>query len=240
MPFEVIPAIDIRGGLCVRLYQGDYSRETVFSDDPLAVAQRWAEAGVPRIHVVDLDGATAGHPESGDIIRRIAAKLATPIEVGGGLRTLEDINQTLGAGVDRVVLGTAAIEDPALVGEAVRLHGDHIVAGVDARGGLAATHGWKTQHKVRALDLIETMAKLGVIRVVYTDIGKDGVLGGPNYEAYRELVRHGAMKVIASGGVSSVEHLLRLADLGVEGAIVGRALYTGHVDLATALKAVSI
>lgn len=237
MPFEVIPAIDIRGGKCVRLYQGDYARETVFSGDPAGVARRWQECGAPRIHVVDLDGAAAGAPANVPIIQEIIRAVSIPIEVGGGLRTPGDIEALLAIGTDRVVLGTAAAEDPALVAEAARRHGDRLVVGIDARNGMVATHGWKTTQRIRAVDLLATMEKAGVRRVIYTDIARDGALNGPNLQAIGDIVGRGATRIIASGGVSCLDHVRALARMDLDGVIIGRALYTGAVDLGEALAA---
>ncbi len=235
MAFDVIPAIDIRGGKCVRLYQGDFGKETVFSNDPVGVARRWAEEGAQRIHVVDLDGAAEGKPVNSAVIRDIVRAVAVPVQVGGGLRTIGAIDAVVELGVARFVLGTAAIEDPHLVERSVGKHGDKVIAGIDARAGLAATHGWKTQQQVTVLDLANRMAAMGVGRIVYTDIAHDGVLAGPNFQAYEELLNQTSIKVIASGGVATIDHLARLATMGVEGSIIGRALYTGDIDLNAAL-----
>jgi phosphoribosylformimino-5-aminoimidazole carboxamide ribotide isomerase len=236
--FEVIPAIDLRGGRCVRLVQGDFARETVFSDDPVSVAQRWESLGAPRLHVVDLDGARDGRPVNHAIIGRIAGAVRVPLQVGGGLRDLDAIALLVGAGAGRVVLGTAAAEDPSLVRRAGESYGERIVAGIDARGGLVATHGWLKEQRVTALDLIRSMGRLGVSRFVYTDIARDGVLAGPSYDSIREVAGATRAAIIASGGVSSIEDLRRLAALGIEGAIVGKALYTGAIDLREAIEAV--
>ena len=236
MPFEVIPAVDIRGGLCVRLFQGDYSQETVFSDDPVSVALRWAESGAPRIHVVDLDGAAAGHPVNTAVIKAIAGAVSIPIEVGGGVRDIASLEALLALGVERVMLGTAAVEDPGFVVQAVARHGPHLIVGVDARNGMVATRGWKSTAQVRALDLVADMERLGIKRFDYTDIARDGALAGPNFEAIEEMARGCRGKVVAAGGVASLDHLRRLAKLGIEGAIVGRAAYTGAVDIAEAVR----
>ena len=237
MPFEIIPAIDIRGGLCVRLFQGDYSQETVFSDDPVSVARRWEECGAPRIHVVDLDGAAAGRPVNTTVIRAIASAVSIPIEVGGGIRNLAAMDELLTLGVQRFVLGTAAVEDPALVAEAAKRYGDRLIVGVDARNGLVATRGWKDTQGIRALDLVARMESLGVVRFDYTDIARDGAMAGPNLPAIGEVVAAARGKVIAAGGVSSLDDLRRLAGIGVEGAIVGRAAYTGAVDIRLGVQA---
>lgn len=239
---DVIPAIDLRGGKVVRLRQGDYNQQTTYSDDPIAIAQGFADAGAPWVHIVDLDGAAEGVTPHLEVCRRIAEAVHTPLEFGGGLRSLEAIDAILGIGVGRVVLGTAAIEDPSLVQAAVAKHGtSRIVVGVDARDGMVAVRGWKEQSSTRAEDLLEQMAALGVRRFVYTDIARDGMLTEPNFDAVASVVMAATelgSTVIASGGVSSVAHLERLADSGAEGAIVGSAIYTGALDLAEALRTV--
>ena len=235
MGFEVIPVIDLRGGRCVRLYQGDFAKETVFSNDPVGVARRWEAAGAPRIHVVDLDGAASGRPVSTSIVEAIAAAVSIPIQAGGGLRTIEAIELLLARGVQRVVLGTSAAEDPSLVGEAAQRFGEAIVVGVDARDGLVATHGWVKAQAISAVDLIKRMEALDVRRFVYTDIARDGALTGPPVESIVDLLKSTGAAIIASGGVSSLADLEQLAGLGIEGAIVGRAVYTGDVDLRRAV-----
>ncbi len=232
---EVIPAIDIRGGRCVRLYQGDFARETVFSDDPVAMAKHWAELGAPRLHVVDLDGAEQGEPSNLAIIEGIAAAITIPIQVGGGIRRLATAKRLLDAGAQRVILGTAAVEDPILVIEACRRYGDAIIVGVDARDGLVATHGWKESTTLTAYVLMEQMGAIGVRRFIYTDIARDGTLTEPNFSAISELIDAIRVPVIASGGVASLNHLRVLKKLGAEGAIIGKALYTGDVNLKQAL-----
>jgi phosphoribosylformimino-5-aminoimidazole carboxamide ribotide isomerase len=233
---EVIPAIDLRNGKCVRLYQGDYDRETVFSDDPVAMAIRWQADGAGRLHLVDLDGAAKGKPCNLDAITAILEAVDIPVEVGGGIRTLETIEELLDMGVGRAILGTAAVESPSLVEEACSEFGQHVVIGIDARDGLVATRGWRERSATQAADLAIAMEELGAKRFIYTDISRDGTLTSPNFEATAELVSRVSVPVIAAGGVSSVEHLAKLAALGVEGAIVGRAIYTGDVRLAEALE----
>jgi len=241
---EIIPAIDIRGGRCVRLEQGDYTRETVFGDDPPAMARRWEEAGATRLHVVDLDGARDGHPVNAEVIREVIHAVSIAVQVGGGIRDISVIDAYFRAGADRVALGTAAVKDQTTLVNAVSLFRELILVGVDARDGMVATEGWLEQSEMRALDLVQQLSEFGVARIFYTDIVRDGLLGGPNFTAINEIVGHAAgfpspMAVIASGGVSSVEHLQRLALIGVEGAIVGKALYTGALDLTDAIRAVS-
>ncbi|MSQ11168.1 MAG: 1-(5-phosphoribosyl)-5-[(5-phosphoribosylamino)methylideneamino]imidazole-4-carboxamide isomerase [Dehalococcoidia bacterium] len=237
---EVIPAIDLRGGKCVRLYQGDYAREQVFSDDPVSVAMRWQQEGAPRLHVVDLDGAAEGSPGNLAVIGRIAKSAAIPVQVGGGIRTLATARRLLKLGVDRVVLGTVAVEKPALVRQAVeRLGADRIVVALDARDGKVAIKGWREQSSVDALDLLRQMQAAGVRVFIYTDIARDGTMTEPNFTAIARMARQAPGQVIASGGISREEHLVRLARLGVAGAIVGKALYTGGIMLPSALAAVS-
>jgi phosphoribosylformimino-5-aminoimidazole carboxamide ribotide isomerase len=236
---EIIPAVDLRGGRCVRLVQGDYDRETVFSDDPVAVAQRWAAQGATRLHVADLDGAREGRPVNEAAARAIIESVAVPVQVSGGVRTLDAVDRWVAAGADRVVLGTAVVHEPELAGEACRAHGGRIVVSVDAKDGLVATDGWTSTSEVRADELIAHLVELGVPRFVYTDIARDGTLTSPNYEAIAALVSSVDAAVIAAGGVAETSHLVRLAGLGVEGVIVGRALYDGRVDLPEALAAVA-
>jgi phosphoribosylformimino-5-aminoimidazole carboxamide ribotide isomerase len=236
---EVIPAIDLRGGRCVRLVQGDYDRETVFSDDPAATARRWADEGAPRLHVVDLDGAREGRPLNDSAVRAIISEVAIPVEVAGGVRDLGAIDRWLAAGADRVVLGTAAVRDPALAQEAARRHGERIAVSIDGRDGYFAAQGWQEQTDQRVDDLVRRFFELGVQRFIYTDIGVDGTLTSPNYDAVAALVGATPAPLIAAGGVAEVAHLVRLAELGVEGAIVGLALYEGRIRLPEALAAVA-
>ena len=233
---EVIPAIDLRGGRCVRLYQGDYSQETVFSDDPLAVALRWQAEGARRLHLVDLDGAREGRPVNSDVIGRIAGAVSIPVQVGGGIRSLKDIEKTLALGVQRVILGTAAVDVPELVAEACRRYGEAVVVGVDAKDGYVAVRGWLEGSALKAADLIQAMAELGAGRFIYTDIARDGTLTEPNFAALAELTARFSLPIIVAGGVARLEHLRRLASLGAEGAIAGKALYTGDLSLREALS----
>ncbi|MYE46752.1 MAG: 1-(5-phosphoribosyl)-5-[(5-phosphoribosylamino)methylideneamino]imidazole-4-carboxamide isomerase [Chloroflexi bacterium] len=232
---EVIPAIDIRGGRCVRLSQGDYERETVFDDDPLAVAVRWAALGARRIHIVDLDGAREGQQVNAALVRRIVRTVDAAVQTGGGLRDLATVRAALDDGVNRVVLGTAAVRDPDLLREAVAVARDRLIVSVDARNGIVQLQGWTEGSDVTATSLIRQLASIGVERIVYTDIDRDGVRGSPNFEMYEALVSETSIAVIAAGGVSSLDDLRRLSDCGVEAAIVGRALYTGEVALPEAL-----
>ncbi len=229
----VIPAIDLRGGRCVRLVQGDFARETVYGDNPVAMARHWEASGASLLHVVDLDGAREGRPAQAATVAAIAAALTIPVEASGGLRALDDIAAALDAGVARVVLGTIALEDRALFRAALDRWGpERIVLGLDARDGLVATRGWLETTATRATDLARDFAALGLRRAIYTDIARDGTLSQPNYTALRELAAASGLAVIASGGIATREHLAALAAIpGVEGAIVGTALYTGDLLL---------
>ena len=236
---EVIPAIDLKAGRCVRLLQGDFDKETVFSTDPGAVARGWEQVGAPRIHVVDLEGAASGRPENAEAVACILESVDIPIQLGGGIRNMEVFETWLARGVQRVVLGTAVVEDPDFLQEALRRFGESVVVGIDARDGWVAASGWKRTTEVDAIELIERMKGFGARRIIYTDISRDGMLSGPNLESVRQVVSSTKVPVIASGGVSTIEHLKSLRELGVEGAIVGRALYTGDVNLREAIQTVS-
>ena len=235
---EVIPAIDLLGGRCARLVQGDYDRELLYSGDPVAIALRWQDEGATRLHVVDLDGAREGRPVNGETVRAIIEAVAVPVQVAGGVRDLAAVDGWLKAGADRVVLGTAAIRDHDLAAAAVHAHGDRIVVSIDARDGVVATEGWTEAKGPREEELLPALAAAGVRRFVYTDIARDGTLTSPNFEAVDAFVRATDAAVIAAGGVAEAAHLVRLAELGVEAAIVGRALYDGGLHLPDALAAV--
>lgn len=238
--FELIPAIDLLGGRCVRLAQGRYEATTVYGDDPAAVAARFAAHPLRRLHVVDLDGARAGAPANEDALRAIlAAAKDVPVQVGGGMRTLAHLEARLSLGADRVVLGTAALRDPALVREAARRHPGRIAVGIDARDGRAFVEGWLAESDVAAVDLARRFEDAGVAAIVYTDIARDGMGTGPNLEQTAALAAAVSIPVIASGGVGSEDDVRRacaLAARGVAGLVVGRALYTGAVDLGRALE----
>ena len=228
----IFPAIDLRGGKCVRLIQGDFDKETVYSDDPQATALRWQAAGAKFLHVVDLDGARAGSPQNLDAVE-------IPIEVGGGIRTLDDMQRLLSLGVRRVILGSVAVENPALVAEAVQRFGDKIVVGIDARNGFVATHGWEKSSSVAASDLAKQICAAGVKTIIYTDISKDGMLSGVNAKTFAELAKSSGAQIVASGGVKSIEDIRALKAVessGVVGVIVGKAIYTGSLDLKSAIE----
>ncbi|MFB2935345.1 1-(5-phosphoribosyl)-5-[(5-phosphoribosylamino)methylideneamino]imidazole-4-carboxamide isomerase [Aerosakkonemataceae cyanobacterium BLCC-F154] len=238
---EVIPAIDLLDGKCVRLYQGDYSQSQVFDENPVAVAKQWVEQGATRLHLVDLDGAKTGESVNLKSIEAIVQAVPIAVEVGGGLRDRTSVATLLNMGVRWAILGTVAVEKPELVAQLCEEFPDKIIVGIDARNGKVATRGWLETSEVTAQNLAQEMAKMGVAEIIYTDIHRDGTLQGPNLEALRELVSSLSIPVIASGGVSSLTDLLSLLalePLGVRGAIVGRALYTGDVSLKEAIQAV--
>lgn len=233
---EIIPAIDLREGRCVRLYQGDFNQETVFSEDPVEVALHWQSVGAPRIHIVDLDGATTGEPYNLEIIKEIAKAIWIPTQLGGGIRTIDTIEELLKLGVERIILGTVAVEEPELVRQACLRFRDSIIVGIDARQGYIATHAWRQQTELRLIDFVVSMVELGVKRFIYTDIDRDGTLTQPNFVAISELVNKVHQPIVASGGISSLNHLIMLKKLGVEGAIIGRALYVGDIQLKQAIS----
>jgi phosphoribosylformimino-5-aminoimidazole carboxamide ribotide isomerase len=238
---EIIPAIDLLDGKCVRLYQGDYDRSQIYNKNPIAVAREFADKGATRLHVVDLDGAKQGKSVNLDTIEAIVRAIDIPVEVGGGLRDAESVENLFDIGVKWAILGTIAVEQPQLVERLTRSYPQQIIVGIDARNGKVATRGWLETSSVAATELAQRMAKLGVAAIIYTDIHRDGTLSGPNLDALRELTTAIEIPVIASGGVSSLRDLLNLLGLealGVKGAIVGKAIYTGDVDLREAIQAV--
>lgn len=234
----ILPAIDLQAGRCVRLVQGDFARTQEFSDDPAAVALRWQEAGARWLHLVDLDGAREGAPRNLDAIRRIRQAITLPIEVGGGLRAIESVAALFDLGINRAILGTAALKDRLFLQSCLARWGEQIAVGIDARNGLVATDGWLETSTMPALTLARELAAEGVARFIYTDIQRDGTLSGPNLTSLAQLQQAISQPIIASGGVSSLADLRALAGLGVEGAIVGRALYTGEVNLADAIATI--
>ncbi len=241
-PFELIPAIDLLGGEAVRLSQGDYDRATVYDADPANAAKRFYEAGIKRLHVVDLEGAKAGRPAAGDAVRRILSVVGdVPVQLGGGLRTLEGIEEVLGWGIQRAILGTVALRDPALVKEAAARFPGRIVVGIDARRGRVAVEGWLEASETTAVDLGRRFEDVGVAAIVYTDIARDGMLTGPNIPQTAALAEAVGIPVIVSGGVATNQDIMDSAaerSKGICGVIVGRAIYTGGVDLDNALREV--
>ena len=241
---EIIPAIDIRGGRCVRLTQGDYARETVFDDDPEAAARRWQDAGAARIHVVDLNGAREGRAVNTDAVRAVLAAVNVPVQLGGGIRDTAAVQRWLDSGVDRVVMGTAAVKDQTTLLNALAIFRERVAVAVDARDGVVVSEGWLESSGVAATALVRQLVEMGASRVIYTDTLRDGTLTGPNFAAIESLLEEAGglpapVRVIYSGGVSTLEDVRRLASLPLEGVIVGRALYTGEIDLAAALALVS-
>ncbi|MFN5119230.1 MAG: 1-(5-phosphoribosyl)-5-[(5-phosphoribosylamino)methylideneamino]imidazole-4-carboxamide isomerase [Cyanobacteriota bacterium] len=238
---QIIPAIDLLDGQCVRLHQGDYGQVTRFSDDPVAQALSWQNQGASRLHLVDLDGARRGEPVNDAVVRAITAALSIPVQLGGGVRSVQRAEELLGCGLERVILGTVAIEQPELVEELAARHPGRIVVGIDAKEGKVATRGWLEQSSVEAEELAARFEGTGVAALITTDIATDGTLAGPNLAFLRRMAQASSLPVIASGGVGCLEDLLSLLSLvplGVEGVIVGRALYDGSVVLKEALEAI--
>ena len=237
---ELIPAIDLIDGKCVRLYQGDYSQETVYADDPVEVALRWESLGARRIHIVDLDGARSGQPDNLDVVKSIVKAVEVPVQMGGGVRTLDSARRIIEAGVQRVMLGTVAVRNPDIVRAAcAELGSDAVVVAVDSKDGRVAVSGWTSASDIQAADLVASMMEAGVQTFLCTDISRDGTLAGPNYDLIRDLVQVAANGIIAAGGIASTNHLQRLAQTGVTAAVIGKALYTADIDLPEALAAVS-
>ncbi len=235
---QVIPALDLQEGACVRLYQGDFNQATVYSKYPVACALRWQREGAPLLHMVDLDGAVKGELVDWEVIRSVIARVSIPVQVGGGIRTLATARRLLDMGVARVGLGTVAIEDPELVRTLCQEVGSQrVVVAVDAKSGKVAVRGWLEKTAVGVMELVERMSRLGVVRFLYTDIARDGTRTEPNFEATEGLVRKSSASILASGGISTLDHVRRLARIGVEGAVIGSALYEGDIDLGDAIKA---
>ena len=228
---KIYPAIDIRGGNAVRLLQGDYDRETVYSLNPVEVARKFKEAGATCLHVVDLDGALEGDLINKDIIKRIVSETGLYVEAGGGVRSLQRIEQYLSAGVSRVIPGSAAAENFTLVVDAVKFFGGKVAVGVDAKDGKVAVHGWKKVTDIDAVDFCRKLREVGLHTVIYTDISRDGMLGGANLAAYEELVKIKGLRIIASGGISGTDEIKKLTAMNVRGVVLGKALYDGVLDL---------
>ncbi|MGB4658247.1 MAG: 1-(5-phosphoribosyl)-5-[(5-phosphoribosylamino)methylideneamino]imidazole-4-carboxamide isomerase [Mobilitalea sp.] len=232
----LFPAIDIKNGQCVRLRQGNFQDVLVYSDIPLKIAKQWEAAGTSYIHIVDLDGALVGHSVNDEVIKSIVSEVGVPVQVGGGIRTIKDIESKLSLGVARVIIGTKAVKDPAFIKEAIATFGaDRIVIGIDAKDGMVAIEGWEKISSYQAVSLAMEMKKLGVKTIVYTDISKDGMLQGPNISHTKEMVDVTGLNIIASGGVSSLKDLEMLGEINVYGAIIGKALYENRIDLKAAV-----
>ncbi len=233
---NIIPAIDLLGGKAVRLVKGDYEKVTVYSDDPAAVAESFERAGAKYLHVVDLDGAKDGTTANFETIKRIIQRTDLSVEVGGGIRTLDKVRQYIDIGVDRVIIGTAAVTDPDFLSEAVSLYGERIVVGVDIKDGFVAIKGWLEISELSCKEFCKKLEAFGVKTIICTDISKDGMMSGTNRELYRELYDEFELNIIASGGVSSMEDIAVLSNMGLFGAIVGKAIYTGAINLSDVIR----
>jgi phosphoribosylformimino-5-aminoimidazole carboxamide ribotide isomerase len=234
---EIIPAIDIKDGRCVRLTQGRFDDVTVYSDDPVEAALRWRDLGATRVHAVDLDGARTGQPVNLPVIHRLAAAAGIPVQMGGGMRSLEAVRSALNAGVSRVIIGTSAALEPGFAESAFAQFGGAVVLGVDARDGRVAVHGWETVLDLDAVAFARQMQELGAPRVIFTDISRDGMLMGLNAESLRRMVQALRIPVVASGGVTTVEDVRAAKEAGAEAAILGKALYAGFITLQEAMEA---
>lgn len=232
----IYPAIDIKDGKCVRLVQGLYSDMTVYSDNPLEMAMKFEQAGAQFLHTVDLDGARNGEPVNLDVIAEIAAALKIPVQLGGGVRNLKTLENAFEKGISRIILGTAAVKNPDFVKKALQQYGDKIAVGIDAKDGKVAIEGWEETSDFTAVAFARKMQKLGAKTIIYTDISRDGMLAGPNLNAMEEMVRAIEIEVIASGGVKGIDDIKNLKETGVAGVIVGKALYTGNIDLKEAIQ----
>lgn len=235
----IFPAIDIRDGKCVRLFKGDFNQETVFSDKPEEMAEKWQAEGAEFLHLVDLDGALAGKSQNLATVKKIIAAVNIPVELGGGIRTMENIDEVLALGVKRVILGSVAVKNPELVKEACAKYGERIVVGIDAKDGIVAVDGWGVSSNVDVITLAKEMAKAGVKTIIYTDISRDGTLAGVNVEATAKLARESGINIVASGGVKStadIKALLPYEKDGIEGVIVGKSIYMKTLDLAEAIE----
>lgn len=228
---QIYPAIDIIDGKAVRLSQGSFDNVTVFNDSPVEAAKDWVDAGATYIHIVDLDGARYGKTFVIDVIKDIKAKYNIKIETGGGVRTIQDVEDRINAGASRVIIGTAAVKNPELVKEAVEKFGDKIAVGVDAKNGMTAISGWEEVSDVSAVDLCLKMKEYGINTIIYTDISKDGMMSGPNIEATKDLIEKTGMDIIASGGVSEMKDIENVNNINAAGVIIGKALYNGALNL---------
>ncbi len=233
----IYPAIDIKDGKCVRLVQGQFNDETIYSNHPVEMARKFEQLGAEYIHMVDLDGARLGEPQNIAVISEIAVKLGIPIQLGGGIRTIEMIEIILCKGIERVILGTSAVKDQEMVKKAIRSFGKNLAVAIDARDGLVAIEGWAKTSSFTAVGFAKKMEDLGANTIIYTDISRDGMLNGPNLKAMEEMAKNVKIDVIASGGVTSLKDIINLKELGISGAIVGKALYTGDIKLQEAIAA---
>lgn len=233
---EIFPAIDLKEGRCVRLYQGEFSKETVMNEDPVAQAIIFEKLGARRLHIVDLDGAIAGESLNFSVIEKICRAIRIPVQVGGGVRSLAAVKKLLLVGVDKVILGTAALYDKSFLEEAVRLYKEKIIVGIDAKNGFVATRGWLDMSEISYIDLAKQMEKLGVKTIVFTDISKDGTLAGPNFEQLKSLQNSVDIRLIASGGVATIQDVKKLNAMNIYGVIIGKAFYEKTIDLEEVLQ----
>ena len=231
----IYPAIDLKGGKCVRLIQGDMSQSTVYGDDPAAMAASFQSKGAQWLHVVDLDGAFAGDSANLPAIAAILGAVGIPVELGGGLRSMAQLERVFSLGISRAILGTAALQDPPFVKEAVGAYGGKIAVGIDAKGGKVAVNGWAQETEMTPKELALRVRDAGVTTLIYTDISRDGMLTGPNFESTQQLIRDTGMEIIVSGGVGGIDHVRQAAGIGAAGIIIGKAIYTGAVDIAEAI-----
>ena len=236
----IFPAIDLYGGKAVRLYKGDYNEMTVYNDDPVAVARDFVAAGADHVHLVDLEGARDGNTPNLDVVLRIKKECGLFCEIGGGVRSMAVVDRYLEAGLDRVILGTAAVSDPEFLAAAIEKYGDKIAVGVDIKDGMVAVKGWTEKSSLDALSFCETLEKMGVKTLICTDISRDGAMRGANHALYRELSARFGMQIVASGGVSSISDVTALAALDIYGAIVGKAYYTGAISLKEAIEVAKV
>ena len=237
----IIPAIDIKGGRCVRLFQGRMEQETVYSDDPVSVAKRWEDEGAEFLHIVDLDGAVSGVPKNKEIIESIIKSVKIPLEVGGGIRNIETIKEYFSIGAKKVVIGTVTWENPILISEVCKVFPERIIVGIDAKNGNVAVRGWEDVTDTSASELAKRFEGMGISGIIYTDISRDGTLSGPNIDSIKFFAKSISIPVIASGGVSDIndiKNIMKLKKHGVDGVIIGKALYSGSVNLREAIKLV--
>jgi len=236
MPMIIYPAVDVKDGRCVRLLQGEFNKVTVYSENPVEMALKWEQLGAQYLHVVDLDGARTGVAQNIAVISEMAVKLGIPVQLGGGIRTIEMIETVLCKGIERVILGTSAVRDPELVKRAIKTFENNVVIGIDAKDGMVAIEGWAKTSEFTAIGFAKKMEDLGAKTIIYTDISRDGMLQGPNIKAMEDMVNSVNIDIIASGGVSNIEDIRKLKNVGVSGVIVGKALYTGDLDLKQAIE----
>jgi phosphoribosylformimino-5-aminoimidazole carboxamide ribotide isomerase len=227
----IFPAIDIRNGRCVRLQQGRFDKEDIYDENPIEVAQRWEKKGAQYLHMVDLDGALYGQRVNGKVVEAIVQSITIPVQLGGGIRTIEDIEKVLALGIHRVILGTAAVEEKSFLEKALRNYGEKIAVSIDAHEGYVAVEGWTKTSAFKAMDFAKQLADMGLKTLIYTDIAKDGMLSGPNFEELKNLKKNVDLNIIASGGISSKQNIEKLRELQLYGAIIGKALYTGNIKL---------